>query len=62
MRDHLTYATLAGHRRWRRYVIAAALILVVISLLFVWAGWQQVQAWAESSRSEATPNDVRGPG
>ena len=57
MRDHLTYATLAGHRRWRRYVIAAASILVVISLLFGWAGWQRVQAWAESSKSEATPND-----
>ena len=52
MRDHFTYATLAGHRRWRRYVIAAALILILVSLLFGWAGWQRVQAWAEGSESQ----------
>jgi hypothetical protein len=57
MRDHLTYATLAGHRRWRRYVIATALILVFIGLLFGWTGWQQVRAWAARSEPEPTPID-----
>jgi hypothetical protein len=55
MHAHLTYATLAGHRRLRRYVIATALILVVIGLLFGWVGWQRVQVWAESSGSETAP-------
>ena len=57
MHDHLTYATLAGRRRLRRYVIAAALILVFVGLLFGWTGWQRVQAWAKSSNSESRPND-----
>jgi len=56
MRDHLTYATLAGHRRLRRYVVAAVLIWVVIGLLFGWTGWQRVQVWVESSGSEAALN------
>jgi hypothetical protein len=57
MRDHLTYATLAGRRRWRRYLRAAALILVVMSVLFGWAGWQRVQAWMAHAKSETAPTD-----
>lgn len=56
MRDHLTFATLAGRRRWRRYVIAAAFILVFVGLLFGWVGWQRVQAWVERSGSDTSIN------
>ena len=50
MRDHLTYADLAGRRRLRRYVIAAALILGFLGLLFGWAGWQRVQSLDQKIR------------
>jgi hypothetical protein len=56
MRDHLTYATLAGHRRWRRYVVAAALILALVGILFGWVGWQRVLAWVERPESETALN------
>jgi hypothetical protein len=55
MRDHLTYATLAGHRRCRRYVLAAALILIFLGLLFGWSGWQRVRGWTENLESESAP-------
>jgi hypothetical protein len=44
IRDHLTYTDLAGRRRPRRYVLAAALVLGLLSLLAGWSLLGRAQA------------------
>jgi hypothetical protein len=55
MQDQLTYADLAGRRRLRRYVFVAALIFILIGLLFGWSGWQRTRARIAGTPSEVVP-------